>query len=453
MNKKYLWLIPVVVVVSLIALVRDAEAPKSETMIEPISQWYDACPGTPTPLPTLTPLSMPTCIIWPTQTPYTTQTPYPTQPPFTTQVPSTPLPVAGDGVLIGWYTNDVSIQSINNLSVYSAQGATQMLAYNCWHAGVGATRAYLDAAQNYGIKVWVDMRLHVVGTPSKADWQAFINNIRDHPALAGYYIADEPEWSGPEPSVVRQYYEWTKEADSEHSAAIAHSWTIKSSWAGTYDTVFMDVYPGWSGAGGCSDLPYEFNVSVRRSYQYWFDGKRAADSYGVPIHAIALGFGYSPGTISCQGGVRDLTDAEHRWHTLLPVVLGYEGVFFWWDMEDASMVQTNVHMKALVATRFGEISGIATEMANGITNDPRISISVPQDQIIYRYGESNDQRILLMVNVVRDTSAGMVFPDVQITLPMDVDQVEVLGEGRSIPVINGTFVDSFDRFGVHIYKF
>lgn len=328
-----------------------------------------------------------------------------------------------------------------------------MLPYNCWHAGTSAMLAYLDEAQAQGVQIWVDMRLHVVGTPSKADWQAFITALKGHPALAGYYIADEPEWSGPDPATVSQYYRWTKEAAPEHPVAIAHSWQVRPKWAGTYDIVFMDVYAGWTGQStGCSDSPNEFNESVRRSYQYWLDGKRAADSYGVPIHAIGLGFGYSPGTITCQGGVRNLTNREHRWHSLVPIALGYDGAFFWWDMEDPSMtVQSSPYMKGLVASRFAEISAISAEMGNGETNSAQIVVSESSDRLLYRYGVNGDRHVILTVNVVRDTAAGAALAGVELILPFDVAEVEVLFEDRAIQVVNRVIVDDSEPFEVHIY--
>lgn len=392
-------------------------------------------------------------------------TPTPTLAPIPSPTPAptpTRLPPTQTGLTTGWYTDNVSTQSIRNLSIYANQGASVMLAYNCYSAGVVATKRYLDEAQRQGIQVWVDMRLHVLNSPTKNDWQDFIRGLKEHPAVFGWYIADEPIWSGPDRATLTQYYNWTKEADPDHPVSIGEAWQIWPEYAGPppcYDVVLMNCYCGWSGQEtGCSDSPDEFNASVRDSYRRWRDGKTAADAYNVSIQAVPLGFGYQPGIAQCQGGVRNLTDAEHRWHTSIPLVLGYDTTIFWWDMMDPSMVQTNPHMKTLTAARFAEISAIATQMTNGTTNDPHVVVSEPQTNLIYRYGATGNHHVILAINTARSAAAdnnGKTLPNVQFTLPVTVNpvEIEVLGEDRTLPVTDGTFTDTFTRFQVHAYAF
>ncbi len=359
----------------------------------------------------------------------------------------------------GWYTNDPSTGSRNNLATYASQGANLILPYNCYFNRSG-TAAYLEEAERQEIKVWVDLRLHALGNnlPSESAWKDFINSFKGYSAVKGWYIADEPEYSGPGYSTILQYYQWTKEADPNHPVSIAHCWTVRPEFAGVprpYDVLLLDVYPGWG--YGAADYN-EFNSRVRDSYKWWRDGKNAAESYGVPIEAVPLGFGNHPDTNQPQNGVRDLTDMEHKWHTYTAIVLGYKAVLFWWDMMSSGMIQTNNHMKTLVTNRFSEISQMAAEMENSIMNDSRVLVSQPTSKLIYRYGANGNRQVILAVNIARWNASdnnGEKLDSVQFTLPSEIhaSQVEILDEDRTLTVTNGTFTDSFNRFEVHAYAF
>jgi hypothetical protein len=355
---------------------------------------------------------------------------------------------------IGWYTNDPSSEHVNNLATYASQGTTVMLPYNSFGDQTG-TAAYLNEAAIRGIKVWVDMRLHVF-RPSQTELQNFINKFKTYPAVKGWYIADEPEYSGPDYVTVLQYFNWIKAVDQSHPVSIAHAWTVKSNYAGPtrpYDIVLLDVYPGW---GYSNNTTAEFNSLIRESYKWWRDGKNAAS---VPIEAVPLGFGYLPGTTTPQNGVRDMTDNEHRYHSYTAVALGYSGLIYWWDMNNSSWTQTNPVMKALVTKRFNEISQINIQMDNSqTTNTGLTSVSVAGSKLIYRYGTANNAGAIVAVNISRwdqSDNNGEVLNNVSFTLPSGArpNQIEVVGESRTIPVTNGVFSDNFNRFGVHIYKF
>jgi hypothetical protein len=358
----------------------------------------------------------------------------------------------------GWYTNSPNTQARNNLGVYASQGASIMLPYNCYNDRAG-TEAYLNEAAARKMKIWIDLRLHAFGgsPPSESNWKSFINAFKGHTAVKGWYIADEPEYSGPSYSVIQQYYNWTRQADPSHPVALAHAWTVRSESAGVAQDILLDVYPQW----GYGSTDYnEFCSRVRESYKWWRNAKNVTDGRGQSIWAVPLGFGYSPGTTSPQNAVRDLTDAEHKWHTHTATVLGYKGAIFWWDMNSQGMVQTNPNMKALVAKRFSEISQMASEMANGTTNSGLASVSAPTTKLIYRYGTtpSTDTGVILAVNISRYDASdnnGETLTSVAFTLPSGIQtsQVEVINENRVIPVTNGVFTDRFNRFEVHAYKF
>ena len=78
----------------------------------------------------------------------------------------------------------------------------------------------------------------------------------------------------------------------------------------------------------------------------------------------------------------------------------------------------------------------------------RPTASDPTTQVISRHGKgSND----LWVIAAR---SGAATADVTISgLPPAITSGKVYTEGRSVSVKDGSFTDSFDRWGVHVYRF
>lgn len=343
----------------------------------------------------------------------------------------------------GWYTQ---IDYTSRLPAYAAYGTTIMLPYNGAFAP-SKIGTYLDAAQAQNIKVWVDLRIEVL-KPSESDWKTIINTYKSHPALKGWYISDEPEWGGTSAALLEQYYTWTKEADPNHLVAIAHAWRASAQYVNGYDVFMVDVYPGWG--YGAPDYN-EFCYRVRESYKWWNDAISFAATYNKEeFYAVALGFGVRGGN-----GVRDLSYAEYRYHSLIPIVLGADGVLFWmdeWADKEAQSLRDNI--EAMIS----QIHAIDDEMENGITNDPQLTLSQPTSKIIYRYGSNGTSHVILAINISRWDAAdnnGETLANVQFTLPggIQTSQVEVLDEARTLPVVNGVFIDGFNRFEVHTYRF
>ncbi len=181
---------------------RGKEIANAENCVKP---WITPVPTpnpsstpTPTPLPSTTPTPNPSPTISPTPSPTPTPTPSPTPSPTPTPTAS-PTPQAD--FTFGWYTM-VETGSFANLSaIASAGGSNTVIAYS-WPAecgGWGPTvnhscwRNYLDAAQARGIKVWAEVPRNLVNAQNFTGLRQFAQGLRGHPALAAYYLSDEPD--------------------------------------------------------------------------------------------------------------------------------------------------------------------------------------------------------------------------------------------------------------------
>lgn len=300
-------------------------------------------------------------------------------------------------------------------------------------------RSFLDEAQKYRIAVSISISTVAFGGVSDGVFSAFINGLKDHPALWGWYIADEPElYSGTHQNLLH-YFSLCKQLDPVHKCWVVNSGSVNRTFSDVTGFYAVDLYPKKSASAEFGDS------QTRQSYDYWknaYDIAKADNKGPLTILPQGMGAGYQ--------NYGDLTVNELRYHAFSAVVLGIDKIFFW------TYTESNPTMESRVNQVIKQITDIKTEVVNGSTNDPRITASQPATSLTYRYGTNGSSNVILAVNIANRTSTnGQALSNVQFTLPAGVrpSQVEVLGEGRTIPVTNGVFTDNFDRFAVHVYKF
>jgi hypothetical protein len=350
---------------------------------------------------------------------------------------------------VGWY---VDAKEKGKLARFAKEGCSIVLASGAaWFvpSQLSIIKAFLDEAQTQRLKVIVSFVMGP-GCPYPmpgTDFVNAINTLKTHPALLAWYLADEPElYVGAHAylSTNPGYYKLCKAADPIHPVYIVQTRPPRIEYLDVEDVVGVDMYPGCNYSG--VDAP-EFNSKVRESYSVWGDGlKFVADHSKIRFVAVVQGFGVN----QFDSKYRDLTLEEHRYHVFTAVVQGVKEILFWYDG------WANPNMKANVAKIIGQIQSIGAEMRNGITKHPRVKISETSDRLIYRYGVKGKSHVILAVNIAnRSSSKGAPLSNVRFTLPQGVmaTQVEVLGENRTLPVVDGVFADNFKRFEVHAYRF
>jgi hypothetical protein len=283
-----------------------------------------------------------------------------------------------------------------------------------------------------------------------------INALKTYPALYAWGLGDEPDLDS-DPAVrtrrhndLLTYYNLVKQNDTAHPVFISHDFNSiysNNDWISQFfdveDIVGMHAYPYYA-----QDAEYAGNVTI---YDSWAKAIRLVNNYNSAhgtnkqfFAATMQGFGkdVSPW--------RNPTYGELRYEAFTAVVQGTPAILFWMDQWAAT-----AGMKPLVAQVMGQVNSIAPQMGSGITSDPRIGVSVTdRNQLAYRYGTSGKTSAILAINIANRTGSGMTLSNVRFTLPssVSVTQVTVLGENRTIPVVNGSFTDTFKPFEVHIYS-
>jgi hypothetical protein len=386
----------------------------------------------------------------------TAATPTPTATSITKSTASQVSPQVSQGInsnyLIGWWTE---IVDTSKLEEYARDGNTLVLAHGGGYFASPSERlkigAFLDEAHKQGIKVIVSMTKHR-HTPYDVPVDEFVDTIaayKEHPALYGWYIADEPENFDDEMGGIQVvhgyldidpgYYHLVKQTDPSHPTYITHNQELST-------TAFFDVceitgihqYPFWSLHPG--EFSHYRQREIYSRYKYAFE---KATVEGKDFIAVAQGFGDN-----FHFPYRNPRYSELRYQVFSAVVLGVDKVLFWYDGAAApTMIER-------VKTIIGEVRSIGIEMNNGVSNDPQISISVSPKDLPYRYGMNGNRHILLALNVYGwEEDTGRSLDNVRFELPSRVNptHVEVLYENRALPVNNGVFYDDFSQYEVHIY--
>ena len=337
--------------------------------------------------------------------------------------------------MVGWYSDATTT---SKLAGYASQGAKQMLANGAaWFYGGQnyVITNYLNAAQALGMKVIIPVNGLAL---TDAQLTGLVNLVKDHPALVGYYIADEPE-SFSDVATIQRIYDLVKAADPNHPSMITFSGSPKSAYSGVVDMVGTDYYPAGVNDGS-------FGGQIPGSYDAW---------KGLQQYAVTYNKSTNTTIAVVQGtdlrGYRDMSDAEYRYHVFTAVVQGVKNILFWYDGGDWADSTMISHAGKMMV----QIQAIGAEMNNGSSNAGLAAVSPSATNLAYRYGVNGSSGVVLAVNIANRSGGGSTLSDVSFTLPSGVRpaSVTVLDESRTITVSNGVFTDSFTPFAVHVYKF
>jgi hypothetical protein len=325
--------------------------------------------------------------------------------------------LASDSYWIGWYSG------INSpyLAEEGAAGVNLVMPYALASDNL---MSFLNEAQSNNIKVL----LQVVPQGSLAN---FVNTYKNHPALFGWYLADEPNLRGVSPASLISDYQSIKQADPNHPVAIAFCcrWISIDPYYDALDIIMYDHYPFTPGTPEFWDI--ESVTSVINDFV------NIAKNRGKKFIIILQGHSW-PGS-GDYSGLRDPYPSELDYTLYTSLIRDTDGTLFWDDFHSSQVDYINSKIK--------EATSLGGAIRNGKFNDPAVSRS--NIAINYRYGSDGSFYYLIAVNE-SSSSVSSTF-----TLPanISVSQLEVLNEGRSISVSNRSFTDSFTKYQTHIYKF
>ena len=327
---------------------------------------------------------------------------------------------------------------LDRLEEFAAEGYTLVGAYGptCTSADDDYVMAYLDKAHELGMKVIcrpqpnyeVVRSAHRLLTEEEAAaMRALVRKWRDHPAVVGWYMCDEPEGRS-EPLERRlQEYRIVDEEDPYHPAIVLNNTTdgIRK-YHPSGDLLMPDVYPGFLRKSGASYIsrPVHAMIACREAT----DGRK-------PVWITPQG------QIQVVGGHRGPTFRELRnqaWQGAAGDAMG----FFWYR----EVFRENL-VPSKIGTPYIHREMAAIEMALRTKSIPGLAnADVRTDQLVLAGKRAGGHTYIISVSLTWD--------DMDVTVDvMGVGDrpLLVLSEGRRVFPRGDRFRDRFKPYEAHVY--
>ncbi|WP_306591714.1 discoidin domain-containing protein [Geothrix sp. 21YS21S-4] len=368
---------------------------------------------------------------------------------------------------VGWYDQiDYNSNSPDEMVSVGA-GISLMYIYNSTNEQV---KAKLDQAAKYNLKIILELPRRWITAISNGDTQAeeninnFVRQFDKHPALAGWYTADEPS-EGDYPGC-KKAYELIKQSSvgfpySSKPVFIVFCFTdnLPNLFSDSYDIALIDNYP-------CNQGDPEFTLTYPGPYRNVINAfSQKMKGIGKPWWAVLQGVGRVP--------------SEPTWYFRLPTfnemrfMLYYaidHGATGWlsWMFNACKESQASVDpfpgdgqrwADGVFSSLAEEISVISTALAVGplpneveVDNVPHIDVPKNWPIVCHLWMDPNSQDLYLI-------AINQVQPRVKVSMKFKVDNRFVIAaiplfENRgSLPVSSdGSLTDDFSSCGVHVYK-
>jgi hypothetical protein len=297
-------------------------------------------------------------------------------------------------------------------------------------------KAYMDRCAELGMKVNYNL-LSVSGgggVGSKTDGisdaekrKRLINEIktfRDHPALLGWYISDEPNGGRITPEQLEEIYKTVKENDPWHPVSIVFMAPFISAkkYFSALDIVMADPYP-------IPNLPATLPGDVASQLKTEFMGKR-------PFWIVPQAFG---------GGEiwsREPTFQEIISMTWQSIINGATGIQYF--------VRQGPNYFPKSEATWSECGRMATEVAELtpwlLSDEEALPVHSNSGNVLATSRVHNGQLIVMAVNKINEP----VSTSFRIT-GINNTEARVLFENRKISVKGGVIIDQLSPYGSQVY--
>lgn len=301
---------------------------------------------------------------------------------------------------------------------------------------ISERQAYMDRCAELGMKVHYNLLSvsggggvgsKIDGLDDKDKRERLINEIktfRDHPALLGWYISDEPDGKTISPEVLKEIYTTIKENDPWHPVSVVFMAPFLNSkkYAEALDIVMADPYP-------VPDLPVTFTGETARQLTTEFAGRK-------PVWIVPQAFG---------GGElwsREPTVQEIRSMTWQAIINGATGIQYF--------VRQGLNYFPKSTATWGECGRMAVEVAELtpwlLSDEESLKVESSSGNVLVTSRTHNNKLIVMAVNKINEP--------VRVSLRIKgtgKGQARVLFENRMVSYINGVITDQLSPLGTEVY--
>jgi hypothetical protein len=297
-------------------------------------------------------------------------------------------------------------------------------------------KAYMDRCAQIGMKVHYNLLSvsggggvgsKIEGLDEKVKRERLIEEIktfRDHPALLGWYISDEPNGISISPAQLEEIYKTVRENDPWHPVSIVFMAPFLSSkkYSDALDIVMADPYP-------IPDNPVTVPGEVAFQLSSAFKGKK-------PFWIIPQSFG---------GGElwgREPTIQEIRSMTWQSIINGATGIQYF--------VRQGLNYFPKSAATWSECGRMAMEVAELtpwlLSDEETMPVTTTSKNILVTSRIHNNQLAIFSVNKINEP----VSTTFRIK-GLRNGSARVLFENRVIPIYSGVFTDQLSSLGSQVY--
>jgi len=306
------------------------------------------------------------------------------------------------------------------------------LGFNCfqgWGTTLQGATEVLDAAQNNGMKVLLEMSNFLRGRLNMAGFGDMVEKLRDHPALLAWYTVDEPAGEQ-QLSWCRQAYQHVVDNDPHHPVYLVMCRPGSFERFGTTtDILAVDPYPIPNSVVMVSDWMKTAQDSVQGLKPVWV----------IPqLHNWAAYHDASAG--------RGPTPAEERNMVYQGLIWGAKGVIYYpWDDGPTGLIHDPVLMQGV-----GRINGELAMIGPALLGCQRHVVAHNDDANPGLYAAlftSRAQTYIIAASVLYEQS------ELAVPAPGIPDgELEVMFEDRWVKLSAGKIQDGFEPLAVHVYR-
>ncbi len=297
-------------------------------------------------------------------------------------------------------------------------------------------KAYMDRCAELGMKVHYNLLSvsggggvgsKIEGLSDEEKRTRLINEIktfRDHPALLGWYISDEPNGYKIPPEKLEEIYNIVKEYDPWHPVSIVFMAPFLSSkkYINALDIVMADPYP-------LPELPVSMVGNVAGQLKSEFEGKR-------PVWIVPQAFG---------GGElweREPTLQEIRAMTWQSIIKGATGIQYF--------VRQGPNYFPKSTATWSECGTMALEVAELtpwlLSDEKSLPVESFSRNVIVSSRVHNGKLLVMAANTKNEPVSTVIRIN-----GINNSRAKLLFENRSLPVNNGIISDQLSPLGTQFY--
>lgn len=296
----------------------------------------------------------------------------------------------------------------------------------------------LDACARNGIKAFVYpvMPFSVrTGKETTADFIKDIEAKRDHPALLGWYLVDEPEGIGKGAvDAVRELYQMLKQMDTDHPCSLVIMGAkAAADYRACTDIMWIDPYP----------VPHAPVTYVSECTS----GAVAAVERDKPVWVIPQAFDWNIWRTGKIDKVHRPTPEEERCMTYLALVHGAKGIIYWAHTASRYYIRDYPEHWAAVKKIAGELRDLSPVLLT--LNSGRTLRITPGSATVDTMVKELDGQVYVFAVNRNPQECSATF---RLSGTNSDSEVEVLFEDRVLKAADGCWKDDFRPLEVHVYR-